>query len=288
MRSQQPLSENATLEGLKLEYDVARAELAKPIRELQGLYQEQLIQLRDEIKASGDLDKTLAVQKELDTFRDGITAPAGKEIPKLRDLQSIYLKEFSRRFELANRKLPEVVKAHQASLDLLQRRLTTQGKLEDAIKVKTAMGEMDKTLGDISTLAAGKSGSSELAEIEWDGLTSPFEVGALQFPNRDNVWLEVPGKYKGWRMSMPAADSKGPPEVQLKTAGLVYAVMFSTYEESFQKEGWETIETLLGSGSGRQEYKLMRKEFKRGKQTLPSAGSFFGTRLVLPPPSQKE
>lgn len=284
------------LEELQFQYQVEVAEkVAAPYKEaiarLNSAYLTGLERDLANVKSSGDLVGALALDTEIKRLASNDALPANDDAIRepLRKLRAIYRIELAK---LEGARVANEAKLREPFLTKLKEleiSLTKVGNLEEAKAVLDyrsglAGGAVSPTL----PVAAGDQGSSDFALVEWDGLTSPFEVGAIQFPNRDNVWLEVPDKYKGWRMSMPTTESKGPLEVHIKKAGLVFAVIFSTQEKTFQEDGWETVETLLGSGSGRQEYKMIRKNFKYGKQTIPIIGSFFGTRVLLPKESQKE
>ena len=82
--------EKPTLSSLKLEFDVKRAELRKPVEELQAKYEDQLNQLLEKVTSAGELEKALAVKAEIEGYKDGKSKPAADGFPELKRLQGIY------------------------------------------------------------------------------------------------------------------------------------------------------------------------------------------------------
>lgn len=284
--AQLKLPDNATLDSLNLEYDVTRENLAKPIRDLQGKYQSQLEMLRDKMKAAGELDKTLSINKVLEDFREKPTKFAGNDFPELRRLQSIYSDQASRLHALASLGLPKLVEAHKAKLEMLQKQLTQQNELVEATKAKEVLAKLDETLGIILPKFADKEAPTTPAEVVYSGEKEPFKVGALQFSNRSYVWTKIPEKFLGWKMSMQDGGSEVDSRFRVKTRGLVYAVIDPNVEVHFHMDGWKTIELPVGGRGGGQKYIVVEKAFEPGNHKLSGKG-WFTTRVLLPPPPPK-
>ena len=85
------LPDNATLRSLQFEYDVYRAELLKPLKELQKKYDTNLQRLLEKHTKAGELQAVLAVKNEIEGYKEGKSTSADKaKFPELHRLQSIY------------------------------------------------------------------------------------------------------------------------------------------------------------------------------------------------------
>ena len=135
-RGQDQEKEPRTLGSLKLEFDIERAELLKPQRELEKAYEAQLSEILKNVTKAGDLEKAIAVRNELNGFKEGKSVAAGDDFPVLKRVQTIYAKEVEKRKVAMNRDLVGVVKAHKERLLELQKRLTQENKLDEALEVK--------------------------------------------------------------------------------------------------------------------------------------------------------
>jgi len=131
--------ERPTVESLKLEFDVERAELRKPIQELQTKYEQQLGKLLEEVTSAGELERTLAVKAEIEGYKEGKTKPAGDGFPELKRLQGIYADVHAQRTAMMKKELGNVVTAYRAKLLALQKELTKERKIEDALAVKAVI-----------------------------------------------------------------------------------------------------------------------------------------------------
>lgn len=270
-----------TLKELELEYNVSRSTIIKPIRNLQASYQSQLEKLREEMKTAGNLERILAIDKELKNFRNEKTKQTELGFQKLNRLQTIYTREAIQRSALAKKKLPIVVADHKRRLQSLQKELARQDKLKEAIEVKEALANVDETLGIYVPSASDKLSPQIPAVVEWSGKTKPFAEGELQFTNRGYVWTDVPKKYQKWKISMQAGGSQIDSKIKVKTRGLVYIVVDPTVEKEFNSNGWKSIEVLKGGGRGVQEYIMVEKVFKTGRYTISGEG-WLTTRILLP------
>lgn len=159
-----------TLSSLKLELDVQRAELLKPQRELEASYGEQLNRLMDQVTEAGDLEKALTVKAELTGFRKGEAKPAGDGFLELQRLQEIYAKASTERADTLHKKLGPIFEGYRAQLITLQRQLTRDKNLEEAVKARAMVSEANEML---ETLAI--SGPSENRRLDSANSRNAYE-----------------------------------------------------------------------------------------------------------------
>ena len=279
---------SAELDAERLRYDVERAKMIKPIRDLEGSYESQLKALREQVKASGSLEKTKAVDAEIKGFRDGSAPVAPNDFPDLRRLKRIYVTELNKRHGAALRALPALVAAHKAELEKLQKTLTQRDQLEQAESVKQALGKVDDTLGiTVPKLVTAGSAGGRFAVVQVQGDTMPFQEGQKQVTNRDFVWRKIPDEYQDWVMTMNAGGSVSDSEIEVKNPGLVYVVIGPRFEQEFRNNGWKKIEKIYGGPGGKQDYLVLSKPFEQGTHRISGRG-WFNTRILLPPSSQEK
>ncbi len=140
--------------------DIARASTVKPLcdafiksieelktyRKAQGKrvcdnYLVALAKLQTKFQSEGDLDGYLAVKNEIERFREEKTLPANpseKMSPAMKDAQAKCKGALvsSRRDETLRAKA--LAEKHVKRMDLLKRKLTTEGKLKEAVAAKKA------------------------------------------------------------------------------------------------------------------------------------------------------
>lgn len=140
-------SNPATLDSLKLDYDVKRSELQKPIWGLEDIYEEKLSELLDQVTAAGDLQKALAVKKELSSFREtegGSEEESGESFSELERLQEIYAESREQREASIKEQMVPLTKAYGAKLAQLQKLLTQEKKIDQAIAVQEVIKSLEK------------------------------------------------------------------------------------------------------------------------------------------------
>ena len=148
---------NATLRSLQFEYDVYRAELLKPLKELQKKYDTNLQRLLEKHTKAGELQAVLAVKNEIEGYKEGKSTPADKaKFPELHRLQSIYKETAVKHQAEFDEKVPPVTTAHKARLQALQRRLTQQSKIEDALEVAEALKGLESSESKTPIVATQK------------------------------------------------------------------------------------------------------------------------------------
>ena len=167
-----------TLDSLKLEFDVQRAEVIKPVMQLRESYEDRLKELLKEVTKTGDLEKALAVQNELTNYQStDASADADNEalFSELKRLREIFLKSQAQRLNKVNEKLVPLAKAYKANLSALQKQLTKDNKLEEAIAVQTARKEVKETLSlaEIPKTPTGMKAQPE-AKFSIVGKTASF------------------------------------------------------------------------------------------------------------------
>jgi len=131
--------EEPTLSSLVLEFDVRRAELGKPLLDLQTKYEERLNQLLVKATSKGELKKALAVKAEIEGGNEGGPKQADVGFPELKRLQNTYTNAYAQRFAAMNEKLGPLVSIHEAKLEALQMALTKEGRIDEALAVKTVI-----------------------------------------------------------------------------------------------------------------------------------------------------
>lgn len=271
------------LEVETLQYDVERAELIKPVLKLQESYQKQLEKLRADVRASGSLKKTTAVDAEIQGFRSGDSPSPGDGFPELRRLQRIYASEARERHAKAARGLPVLIDDYRERLGDLQKEFTRANQLEEARKVKEALSKIDLTLG-VSVPGDPVLALAVPAIVVPLDPTSLFQKGKTIFTNRDFSWGTIPKKFDGWRVSMQAGGNTAGSGYKVKTAGFVYSVIGTKSRDDFQKEGWKKIGELHGGKDGEWDYLVMEKIHEPGDYLINGKG-WFATRILLPPSS---
>jgi len=126
------------LKKLRFRFEVAIAEERKPLNEFEKQYRVQLQKLEGRIQAAGDLKKLLTVREELKSFDSG----NAKDFPELERLQGIYKKERDTIVSKISETEKRVIGAYQKKLSELQKKLTQEGKIDDAVKVAAEIEKM--------------------------------------------------------------------------------------------------------------------------------------------------
>lgn len=176
----------ATLRELAEVYEESKAELMKPVTELQTMYATKLEELKAEATKAGQLERVLAIKSEADAFRTSETPAAGDDFPKLKDLQTIYRQALPTRLAQAQAALAPLNASYQAQLLELQTELTKQEKLTEALQVKAVL---DGLADDKAAMAEAKTPEAALNLVpEISGLGTPtdfaFKEGRLHAMGR--------------------------------------------------------------------------------------------------------
>ena len=276
-----PKNGEATLDSLKLEFDIRRAELKKPLDELQQYYEEQLKGLMDVASKAGKLENAIAIKAELENFRDGKSTPAEPELSELRRLQEIYAKTHAERAASMNVQLRPVLQQYRSQLLSLQKRLTQEQKFEKALMIKEAVAEVDEL--EVIRAAAVKPSGISIALFKTEGEFRDFKEGEVAFRNRGYRWTKVPRKFSEWEVLFRPGGAPSKIRFEILTPGLVYLLVEKPDLDLFTKLGWEKIAPCSTSNS--KDIFIMEQQLKQGEYLLECT-TFLRTRLLRPKPDE--
>ncbi len=130
------------LNRLKLEFDIDRAELTKPLKELDGLYREQLERLRLDAQSRGRLEEVIAVQAELAALEGGGFDERGEDFPDLTKARSIYGKARGEREAAMRQGLLLLIERQREQLLALRTAQTQENRLEEAVRTDQALSDL--------------------------------------------------------------------------------------------------------------------------------------------------
>jgi hypothetical protein len=252
-----------TLNSLRFEFDVKRAELNNPIVELQTKYEEYLGQLLEEVKGAGNLENVLAVKAEIEGYKEGKSKAADGGFPKLKRLQDTYSEEKARRVAMMNEKLGFVVESHKAKLEALQKALTKENRLDEALAVKAerdSLAEVPKVVAPDSanqglggklppgaapvvalTDPSKKSALAKVKKVDGDLEWGIMKENALIHPDRDHAWVEVPVELDGIQFTKLGIHA-GILNFEVIEPGLVFIAVSTRFpQNSGEGEGWEKL-----------------------------------------------
>ncbi|MCP5540996.1 MAG: hypothetical protein H7A52_12710 [Akkermansiaceae bacterium] len=181
------------LEDLLFEYEVKKAEIDRPMTDLQRQYEGALGRLKDEMKSQGNLDAVLALEAEKKGFRAGQFVGEG-DFDALKRLRDKYRDALSRAESGLEKSRAALVEASTAKLEALQARLTQEGRLDEAQAVVKAL----KRRQDRGWDAADASGAvlweltgADSVTPEGDCRLAPDEGGGFRVESPEKVtWLK--------------------------------------------------------------------------------------------------
>ncbi len=141
--AQSPVSErSSSLNVLKLEFDIDRVELMKPLKELDGLYREQLDKLRLDAQSRGNLDQVIAVRAELAALEGSVLDEKGEDFPDLAKARAIYGKARGEREAVSNQGLLALIAEQKTRLEALRTTQTQENQLDEAVRTDGALGTL--------------------------------------------------------------------------------------------------------------------------------------------------
>jgi hypothetical protein len=132
----------ADLKALRARYEQGLASIhtnsVKALQDWPNAYTADLKKLEKKLQSSGDLDGLLAVRKEMERFGEDKAIPerALSESPALKEAQLKWRKTPETIEIDQSRRIVLLARSYSASLEELKRKLTTQGKVEQAIEAK--------------------------------------------------------------------------------------------------------------------------------------------------------
>ncbi|MEX2577677.1 MAG: hypothetical protein WD342_01355 [Verrucomicrobiales bacterium] len=130
----QALFASGSLGELRKEHEAKLGKTAEPITAFQTRYEEELGKLQERGRSSGDLDLLLALEKEIEGFREGDTPEATQE--SLRKLQKIYAEQMARLTKERAAAIGKLNSEYQVSLKKLETGLTQAGDIDAALDVR--------------------------------------------------------------------------------------------------------------------------------------------------------
>ena len=128
---------DSALGALELKFKIAVEKTELAVADLAEKYRRALTGHLEEVQKSGELDKVLLVKGEIERFEKE-RSPAVKRSPlkSLSRLQEIYTEQHDRALEESQKRLSTLKVAYKKQLEALVRKLTVDGKLEQAIEVR--------------------------------------------------------------------------------------------------------------------------------------------------------
>lgn len=188
-------SETADLERALFEGNVASVEKThtQSISKLSQQYIKALESKAEELQGKGDLDSLLAVKGELTRFNESGGVPATPDQPApqiITDLQGIYRNAEAQANQTRRSAILRHATGYLAHLEDLQVKMTKDGKLEEAVKVRDEVVRIRAYIGKIESQTPGPlvddgDGNSpstatrkEQLMVSWDGASSHSIRGA--------------------------------------------------------------------------------------------------------------
>lgn len=174
-----------TLNALKLEFDIVRAGLLKPVTELDELYGVQLEKLRLDSQSRGQLEEVVAIRSESARLEGGAADPRAVDFPGLVRLREIYEKSKTDRLRAMNRALLPAIEKQKTLLEALRTAQTRENQIDEAIVTQ-------KELDRIIALETATRKQLETPAVDTPALTStPLTVGAAAGPGATALKVRV-------------------------------------------------------------------------------------------------
>jgi len=121
---------------LRKKFEDAQEKANAPINQLVLNYIGALDKLKSEAQATGDLDQVLAINKEAASI-NGERGEIDERFKDLVNAKNVYEDSLTTLSEMVDRSIGRLNEAYLQQLDTLQKNLTKQGRLNDAIQVKS-------------------------------------------------------------------------------------------------------------------------------------------------------
>ena len=135
-------SRAATLNELKFEFHITRAELIAPLKELDKLYLAQLEKLEQQAQDRGALEEIIAVRAERARVERHPPEREGADYPELVKVRDIYEKSKAERTDLMHQRLFPVIERYKGQLETLRTEQTKRNLLDDAILTNKQLSEV--------------------------------------------------------------------------------------------------------------------------------------------------
>ena len=177
-------SGSSALDSLADGYATQRSQILQPVVDLEKLYEGNLGKLREKARTAGKLKEVLAIDAELEGFREAKSPEVDTAFPELARLQAIYRSSHASRLEDARKRLAPLTASYREQLEILRANLTRQDKIDKAVLVAAAIEDLREatTAGEDSTGIGDAGSDSELfAALEgtWTFTTTgnSFRIG---------------------------------------------------------------------------------------------------------------
>ncbi len=149
LTAQSPLSadtsreqQSPSLNVLRLDFHIERAELAKPLKELNKLYQAQLEKLRLQSQERGALEQLIAVRAEQARVEGGTPTEEGTDFADLVKIRGIYERSRTERLALMHQQLLPLVARYRTLLEGLRSEQTIRRLLDEAARTQGEITEI--------------------------------------------------------------------------------------------------------------------------------------------------
>lgn len=203
----------ATLNELKFQFDIDRAEFIAPLKELDKLYLAQMETLGQQSQERGALEKLIAVRAETARVERRPPEIEGTDFPALVKVREIYEKSRAERTEVMNQRLFPVIERYKGQLEAPRTEQTKQNLLENAIltdeqltRVTALETEMRTAQGKPTAVAAspaypGLGGSAAAnalkVKVQVDGVSHLFLKDGKVWFDHSKGRATPPGRHEG-------------------------------------------------------------------------------------------
>ncbi len=226
------------------QFDLLQSPFERKVEKLKEGYRGALEKLQLEIQKRGDLDQVLKVVEELKVLDASPENGAGKDssVPKLAALQNTYADSMTKLEAELQGQQRNVLRLHLKDLVNLQRTLTTEGKIDEAVAVRKEVEILKQT--PLGKLAAGQPKAALIPPgfvlyysfDEKEGDRRVLDQSSNEFHGRSekNGWIE--GGKRGGGFDGTIADT------------IRVAHHRKLLSESFTIAGWVKIERPISHG----------------------------------------
>ena len=187
------------LEQLEFKFSVSQEKLQQPLAQLRDGYSKRLGLLQKEFGAQGNLNGALAAKAAAKTGE--LKADQISEIPKLAELQNLFLQEREKRLAQKAKSLLGLRQSYLNQLGTLQEQLTKAGDAAAAKAVEARIGKLQEEILQAKPLQAETPAKIDFVEdLEMDGRFYSFVNASASFYVNGK---KVHGARKGKSVSAP-------------------------------------------------------------------------------------
>jgi len=239
---------------LRTKFEKADDALKDPEKELNRKYVASLEALQARVRAAGELERTLAVTKELESY-EGAQNPLVEDFPELRRVQEVHRRELLRVQRLYARDLVPLLKSYRDALTNLKAGLTRQNRLEAAIAVDTEIKGLEEGIRVQTVTNEPVPEERQGLRLEIAGASSVWKNEAVVLPGQTPIaisgTIELPSDVKSLRLR--SASAYGSERLGFEFAGLKHEEGIENGSHRFYevelREGTEKVGIKIGSQS---------------------------------------